>query len=200
MKRYRRRRPSKQPKPRVVVVTEGTVTEPSYLSLFHRIHGSTSVVVEPVGLGKDPRSVVERAILERKDSTGDIDGERDTFWAVFDRDEHKRFKEAIDLAHGNDIPIAVSNPCFELWPILYYELLDRPLDRHQCQHRLAQLCPGYSLSSKRFEETDVIRENHDQAVSRARNLTTRRCKEIAPLGNPSTTVHELTEHMRGWDS
>lgn len=203
MKRYRRRRPSKRPKPRVVVVTEGTVTEPGYLSSFHRIHGSDSVVVEPVPLRKDPRSVVERAISEREDAAADIDGERDTFWAMFDRDEFDNFKEALDLARGNGIPVAASNPCFELWPILHYELLDRPLDRHQCQRRLAELCPGYSMSSKRFEEAETIRDYHDQAVQRARTLIARRDRdkdEKVPLGNPSTTVHELTEHMRRWDS
>ena len=200
MKRLRRREPSKRPKPRIVVVTEGTVTEPGYLKLFHRIHGSNSVVVEPVPLGKDPRSVVERAISERDDSAADVDGGRDSFWAMFDRDLHERFNEALDLARGNDIHVAVSNPCFELWPILHYEILDRPIDRHECQRRLIALYPEYSMSSKRFEEADVIRENHDQAMWRARTLIDRRREQGAPLGNPSTTVHELTEHVRGWDS
>ena len=112
MKRYRRRQPSKQPKPRVVVVTEGTVTEPGYLSLFHRIHGSASVVVEPVPLGKDPRSVVERAISERDNARADIDGERDTFWAMFDRDEFDNFKEALDLARRKQ------HPCRRIQPVL----------------------------------------------------------------------------------
>ncbi len=38
--KYCRARPSRRPKPRVVVVTEGQVTEPGYLRLFKQLHGA----------------------------------------------------------------------------------------------------------------------------------------------------------------
>lgn len=196
MKRsYRRRDPSRSPKPRIVVVTEGTSTEPLYLKLFRRLHRITSVAVAVIPLGQDPRAVVERAISEREESASDADAEDDSFWAMFDRDEHSRFDEAVDLARGNDIPTAMSNPCFELWAILHYELLDAPSSRRECQRRLAELCPSYGRSGKRFEDEDAIRNSYDDAVRRARTLLDRRRNEQQPYGNPSTTVYELTEHV-----
>lgn len=196
MKRsYRRRGPSRSPKPRIVVVTEGTSTEPLYLKLFRQLHGVSSVAVEVIPLGQDPRSVVERAILEQDESASDADAEDDSFWAVFDRDEHSRFDEAVDLAKGNHIPTAISNPCFELWAILHYELLDAPISRRGCQRRLAELCPSYGKSGKRFEDEEAIRNSYDAAVRRARTLLVRRRNEQQPYGNPSTTVYELTEHV-----
>lgn len=179
------------------MVTEGKVTELGYLKQFHRVYGSASIRLEPIPLGADPRAVVERAISERSDSESDPDADRDTFWAMFDRDEHMRFHEAVVLARAHNIGTAVSDPCFELWAILYYELWDRPSSRRDCQRRLGELCPTYDASSgKRFEDESTIRDHHEDAVERARTLVVRRCEEGQPGGNPSTTVHDLTEHIR----
>ena len=41
--------------------------------------------------------------------------ENDQVWAVFDRDEHPRFDEAIALCDGHGVLVGRSNPCFELW-------------------------------------------------------------------------------------
>ena len=181
----------------MVVVTEGKVTEPEYLRLFHRLHGSPSATLVPVPLGADPRAVVERAASERSSSRPDPDAEGDSFWAMFDRDDHARFDEAVDLARARDIPTAISNPCFELWAILHYELRDGPSDRRACQQRLAELCPGYHASSgKRFADEDAVRDHHDDAVERARTLVVRRRQQGQPFGSPSTTVYELMEHIR----
>lgn len=192
---YRRRDPSRSPKPRVVVVTEGVSTEPLYLKLFRQLHGLASVAVEVIPLGQDPRAVVERAILEKVESAADADAEDDSFWAMFDRDEHSRFAEAVDLAKGNHVRTAISNPCFELWGILHYELLDAPTSRHGCQRRLAELCSSYGKSGKRFEDQDAIRNSYHDAMLRARALLARRRYERRPYGNPSTTAYELTEHL-----
>ena len=197
MKRFRRARPSRPLRRRVVVVTEGTVTEPLYLRLYGRIHGPDSLFVEPIPLGQDPRSVVERAIEERQESQSDPDAEDDSFWAMFDRDNHESFLEAVHLAKAKDIPTAVSNPSFELWLILHYELLDRPVTADDCRRRLRELCPDYGRA-KQFADAEVIEHQHGDAVSRARNLIRRRSEEDTPLGNPSTTVVELTEYVRLW--
>ena len=194
-RRFARRGPSRQPKTLIVVVTEGTSTEPGYLKLFKRLHGSESAALKVIPLGADPRAVVERAIDETPlDSDKSSD---DSVWAVFDRDDHERFNEAVDRARGKGIKTAVSNPCFELWCILHYELLDAPTHRRDCQRRLGRLCPGYRQSSgKRFEDAGVVGGQHAEAVERARELLKRRSRQGQPLGNPSTTVHELTEWIR----
>lgn len=194
-RRFARRDPSRQPKALIVVVTEGTSTEPGYFKVFKQLHGSESAALKVIPLGADPRAVVERAIDETP-----LDPEpsgNDSVWAVFDRDDHERFNEAVDLARGNNIKTAVSNPCFELWGILHYELLDAPTHRHDCQRRLRELCGGYRQSSgKRFEDAGVVNGQHGEAVRRARELLRRRNQEGEPSGNPSTTVHELTEWIR----
>ena len=193
-----RKPPVRSPALRIVVVTEGKVTEPGYLDVFDHLHGDRSFarLVQRRGVG-DPRAVVERAIKESKELGHDRLGSQDTVWAMFDRDVHPRFAQAKDMARGNGIRLAISNPCFELWGILHYQECDAPLDRHECQKMLGELCPGYSnKKGKVFDDPEVIESKYRDAVGRAENSLTRRREEGNPEGNPSTTVHRLTEHIR----
>ena len=184
---------------RIVVVAEGAVTEPGYLKVFDRLHGDRSsarlILIGGVG---DPRAVVERAIEESKKLRRDRLGSRDTVWAMFDRDEHPRFAQAKDMARGNGIRLAISDPCFELWGILHYQECNAPLDRHECQRKLGELCPSYSNRNRKgkvFDDPEVIESKYQDAVGRAENSLTRRREEGDPEGNPSTTVHCLTKHI-----
>ena len=195
-KSLRRKRAVFAPAARVVVVTEGALTEPKYLRSFNLIHTDNAIrLVIRQGIG-DPRAVVERAVREKKTLRGDSLAGQDTVWAVFDRDIHPRFAEAIDLARGNDILLAVSNPCFEIWGVFHYEDFDAPVNRHACQRELARLCPSYGNSgSKVFDDSAAIQNGYTDAVARARNSRKRRQEEGDPDGNPSTRVDLLTEHI-----
>ena len=182
---------------RIVVVSEGVSTEPAYLKAFNRFHGSRSAGLVTIGVGGDPRAVVERAIEESMKLKNDPLAARDSIWAMFDRDIHARFDEAKDLARGNRIPLAVSNPCFELWGILHYQDQDAPLGRHECQRKLGELCPDYRAGGgKVFDDPEAIERRYPVAVERANVSVERRDEEGAPGGNPSTTIHLLTEHIR----
>ena len=196
----RSRRPSRGgPKqalrPQVIVVTEGEKTEPQYIYEFLRIHRAPNVRVE--GTGFDPQGVVEKAI-ELKKSLGR--GTRVDVWAVFDRDEHLRFEEALQLAQQNDIRVAVSNPCFELWAVFHYQDHAAPIDTRNCQRLLARLCEGYHAErGKLFNDTEVIRTSHDDAVQRGKRSLHDREEEGNPQGNPSTSMHVLMESIRTQD-
>lgn len=195
-KNLRRKRAVLAPAARVVVVTEGALTEPKYLRSFNLIHTDNAIrlVIRP-GIG-DPRAVVERAVQEKKALRGDSLAGQDTVWAVFDRDIHPRFAEAIDMARGNDILLAVSNPCFEIWGVFHYRDFDAHVHRHDCQRELARLCRGYSSSgSKVFDDSAAIAQGYSSAVARAKNSRRRRREEGHPGGNPSTRVYLLTEHI-----
>ena len=100
------------------------------------------------------------------------------------------------MAHRKGIRLAISDPCFELWGILHYQKCDSSLGRHECQKKLGELCPDYSnRRGKIFDDPEVIKHNYQDAVERAENALVRREEEGDPEGNPSTTVHHLTEHI-----
>ena len=200
MKRHRnvKRRPAtRQPAARVIVATEGMLTEPEYLRKFNRIYGNSSVRLVLIPVGQDPRAVVERAMDEARKLRNDPLAGQDSIWAMFDRDIHTRYEEARDLADGNGINVALSNPCFELWGVFHYQDQDAPLDRHVCQRMLRKLClRGGSGTAKVFDDNTAIEGQYQDAVERASRSIERREKEGMPLGNPCTTVHRLTELIR----
>ena len=192
-----RRHSARPPATRIVVATEGKLTEPEYLKKFARTHHNSSVRIVPVPVGGDPRTVVERAIEAKEKAKGDPLATQDSFWAMFDRDSHPRYKEARNLAQGHGIRLAISNPCFELWGILHYREQNAPIDRHKCQRLLEELCPSYSArSGKIFGDQAVIKQGYLKAVERSSDSLQRRNEEGDPGGNPSTTVHQLTEFIR----
>ena len=192
-----RRQGVRPPAARISVFTEGSVTEPKYLKAFERAFRNTSINLRPVGVGGDPRAVVERAIADRKSTKRDPLAVSDTTWVMFDRDAHQRFEEAIDMASANSIHLAVSNPCFELWAVLHYQDQDAHVERGECQRKLESLCSSYGKGKgKVFDDLETISNAYELAVNRARNLQKRRSEEGTPDGNPSTGVHRLTEHIR----
>jgi len=197
-RRITRRAATRSPAARIVIVTEGGSTEPAYLRTFARIYGDPSAVrLNIIPAAGDPRAIVERAITEWRKLRRDKLASRDTVWAMFDRDEHPRFDEARILARDNGISMAISNPCFELWGIFHYRDYDAPLDRHQCQRQLSQLCSTYvSDRGKLFDDLEIIRDSYPDARQRAKTSLVRRFEEGTPEGNPSTTVHLLTERIR----
>ena len=155
--------------------------------------------IDPLGWSR----LVSAAIHERwsneqsKKSKSDRLATRDSVWAMFDRDIHRRFDEARDLVHGNGIRLAISNPCFELWGILHYQEQNAPLERQECQRKLGKLCPKYKApAGKVFGDREAIERRYSDAVERASLSVKRREEEGAPGGNPSTTVYQLTEFIR----
>lgn len=194
-KRPSRGQPNRVVKPQVIVVTEGEKTEPQYIREFNRIVGAANVHVEPTGF--DPQRVVRKAIdLKRAADRGS----NARVWAVFDKDEHKRFEQALQLAREHGISVAVSNPCFELWAVFHYQDQAAHIERQDCQRLLAKLCKSYDAGRhKLFKDRDVIRASYEDAVRRGRQSLRERENEGAPGGNPSTSMHELTEIIRTHD-
>ncbi len=198
MSRLRRRYATRTPVARIVVVTEGISTEPGYLKAFYRIYGNrSSAKIVPIGVAGDPLSVVKRAIKETTKVRHDHLGMRDSVWAMFDQDDHPHFEEAKKVALKYKIQFVVSNPCFELWGILHYRYHDAPDDCDKCQRILEGICQSYDRSrGKLFADEQAIRDGYFKAVKRAKKLLGRRIMQRCPGGNPSTTIHELTEHIR----
>lgn len=113
--RARTRRPARELAKRILVVTEGTRTEPQYverLNSFLRTKGATAFV-KKVGVGADPLKVVRTCINLRDVAHGD---ERyDSFVCLVDVDQHAALADACVLAARESILLLVSNLKFEAW-------------------------------------------------------------------------------------
>jgi RloB-like protein len=193
-----RRRPSRQPKVRILVVCEGKKTEPLYLRQFQHHVRNPRVHVEPVGPAGVPRTVVETAIDLRRQAEDEAKRQRDEnllwdeVWAVFDMDDHPHVAEAKQLATANGIRLAVSNPCFELWALLHFVDHQAHIERDKLRATLQQHLLGYDKELVFVK----LHPGYDNAVRRARELDDAAERAGRPGRNPTTGVHLLTEIIR----
>jgi len=189
---------------RILIVSEGSKTEPNYfceIRAFYRLH-TANVAVRPSDLGTAPIQVVQyaRDLFQNGDRHKYIQPKSfEHVYAVFDRDDHESYRNALAMAESldkklrNDIKQPVrfkaiaSIPSFELWLLLHYEDVQSPLHRDEVMQRLKQHIPGYEKGARgAFCST---REHLIIAIKRAERLAARFTAYDDP--EPYTAVAEL---------
>ena len=115
---------------------------------------------------------------------------------MFDRDEHERFDEAVSLCEANEIGVARSNPCFEVWLILHVVDYGRQDDRHRVKDEFRRLLSEHGLGAEEKVPFEKLMAAVEDAEERAEKLNRRRKEEGQPYGRPSTTVGDLTKAIR----
>lgn len=193
---------------RLLIVTEGSKTEPQYLEeirSLHKLH-SANVAVQPAQLGTEPIRVVQYA--QRLFESGDLHrGIRprqfDGVFVVFDRDAHATYNDALQCVQSlngrlrNDerqpvmFKAVVSIPCFELWLLLHYEDIRDALTRGTVMARLKRCMPSYAKGARGVYL--ATRSMLSTATQRARALAQRNNAHTAP--EPYTGMHELVTHL-----
>ncbi len=188
-KSFQRRKPSRELRARILIVCEGEKTEPIYFRALRKDKQLSAAEVEagPSPYGTDPRSVVDCAV-DRKKEAFDDNEPYDKVWCVFDRDQHERFKEALNRAEAHDIGVAFSNPSFELWFLQHFRYSTAYIHRDNAVSELEQHIPHYDKSTDVY---DYILPQQGCAVDNARRLAQYHVGVNEPTANPSTTVHEL---------
>lgn len=196
--RLRRRRARLEPRPRILLVCEGTKTEPEYFSGLRRQEEVQLVEIVIGDSGGAPKTLVERAVKLKKNAAKDAKRERDDnlrfdeVWCVFDVDEHPKLHDALQQARDNSISVAVSNPCFELWMLLHFRDQTAHIHRDDARHACGEHIPSYDKSGSYA----ILRNGYDEAVRRAVALDRRHAQIGEEGSNPSTWVYRLTERLK----
>lgn len=221
-----------------LIVCEDESTEPCYFNKvfkeeFEKILPKDTIRIETVGTGQNSVSVVEKAIRERVIRTEVIQKNIDHVWAVFDKDDldqnettRKRFEDAFTLARDNDVNIAYSNECFELWLLLHFINVSHkaPIPRKVCDGEENSTCLYGMLETAinkgrtpdqqiRYDHAhhhkpyisveeliDIIVKsgNETKAIERAAKLD-ETWQDTNPIeSNPNTTVYKLVRVLREW--
>jgi hypothetical protein len=202
-KRDRARRPARQQphlqaKPLVLIVTEGSVTEPEYFQGFAKSFHNPRVRIEVVGGAGVPKTIVESAKERKQDAEtrarreNDENLRYDQVWCVFDVDQHPKIPDAKQMARDNGIELAISNPCIELWLWLHFAEQPGMRDRRDLQRMMAQHIRNYD---KHVNYSDYA-SGYESAVQRASRLDAEAEADNDEGRNPSTGVWLLTESIR----
>jgi len=195
-KSLRRRVATRKPRKTFLVFCEGERTEPEYLNALKRQPSVREVAAVDLrvmpGHGKAaPRNLVAIAAGARSRAIEE-DAEIDEVWCVFDVEwprNHPGLQQAIGEANRNNVQVAVSNPCFELWLILHFQDHSRWLDTDQACRLRQRLdgSAGKGLDAARYMPLT------GHAVRRATRLDERHQRDGTdfPNTNPSSSMHRL---------
>lgn len=191
---------------RILIVSEGSKTEPNYFSeirSFHHLH-ATNVQVWPSTSGTASIQVVNHArnLFEDGDKQKKIQPRAfEQVYAVFDRDDHTTYYDA--LKHAETLNNKLRNdernlvifkaipsvPSFELWLLLHFEDIQAPLHRNEVLQRVKKHIPGYE---KGFEDAfKITRKLLSVATQRAERLA----KKFTAYNDPEpyTAVVDLVK-------
>ncbi len=197
-KSLERRKATKLPGRRFYLYCEGRNTEPRYFSTLKSMLENTIIIEKAVGV---PLTIAEAASNKKQelDSSQDSHEENDEVWAVFDRDEHPKFDEAVALCEMYKVGLARSNPCFEIWLILHIEDFDKACDRDFAQKQLKKIDTSYNPKKDKMPDCNNLIDKLSEAEKRAAIQLKRRSEEGNSYGPPSTTVHLLTRALKKAD-
>lgn len=191
---------------RILIVSEGSKTEPNYFSEIRATYrlNTANVEVQPGQHGTAPIQVVQYAkdLFEQGDRHKNIQPRAfERVYAVFDRDDHISYFNALRLAESLDRKLKndakqfirfeaiASVPSFELWLLLHYEDIQAPLDRDDVMRRLKQYIPTYEKgASNVFANT---RAGLVVAIQRSEALALKFTADSAP--EPYTGIAEVVK-------
>jgi hypothetical protein len=177
---------------RLLVVCGAKVTERDYVQGLKSSAKNSAVSVRVVEHPKAPSQVVSHAarLLE---AAGD---EYDETWCVLDVDEFTDIGQAVADAARQQIRIALSNPCFELWLLLHFcdHRAHAPSYDHLVPYLAKHVPGGYS-------KTDLDFGRYEDSW-RDPSCCSHRAKLLAPEGkepevNPSTGMWRLALAVGG---
>jgi len=183
------RKPDSLYSPLDLVVCEGE-TEVDYLCELAR---SLRIHVHICkGDGTDPKSIVNTAKRKSKE-----DGVKyDKIFCVFDRDNDlSAFLEAIELCKSRKFIPIISNPCFELWPYLHFQIRESGFGSPQQMLRALKKLPGLENYDKDGVQIfNATIHFIDMACKRASSLVSKQHDD--PKEDPFTNIHILIKRFR----
>lgn len=193
------RRPSKSAVPLdLLVFVEGLRTEDAYLTYWRRQYRD-KVLIEIDPFRGGPLQLVQKAVEAKRIEVSEARRGRgrphDQIWCMFDRDEHPNFARAVDLANRNDINLAISNLCIELWFILHFDRHTAYIERQAAQRRTEELlgCSKVLTDSA----LSALAERYDRARDQAVRLDEKHAGDGSPpASNPSSSVWRLIDLIR----
>lgn len=185
----------KSPK-KILIISEGVNTEPSYFSHFRL----PNIEIERVGTGLSTTRLIEEAdsLLANKFRNKKFNEK----WLVFDKDDNEDFEDAIKLAKSKGYKVAYSNQAVEYWFILHFydhhgEQLSRESYADMINHHTKPLGVEYNESkivSKDFFEIlmsknpESNKNRYQEAFDRAERIL---ADEPHKTKESVTMVHKL---------
>ena len=170
----------KKTHPVVVVVCEGTKTEPTYFRRFREKY-RRNIIVDVASKRDNLSNLIQETVKRRNDHIAGLENEEDcSAWCVIDADvdyktpgnhiiRNNQIKEAQKEA-GNVIKIALSNPCFELWFLLHYIYTTSQMRNYNDVMKELSKQKGFEKYEKIRDVFDILEDKLEIAKKNAESL------------------------------
>jgi RloB-like protein len=172
----------------VLVVCGAKVTERDYLLGLRGAVRNPAVSVKLVEHPRSPSQVVAFTAGLRHRAPDDYD----QGWCVLDVDEYPDVGVAMAEADREDVHVALSNPCFELWLLLHF------VEHRAYARTYAELLPHLRRHIPGYDKTRIDFHHYHSGWREA----VRRGRALAPVGkehevNPATGMWRLATTVGG---
>ena len=189
---------------RVLIVCEGTKTEPIYLESMRSYFdlSQTNIVIDP-NSDSSPGSVVKYALEKIR---RERDNPYNRVFCVIDRDTHNDFYDALQKIDSfrssiTRLEAIVSDPCFEYWLLLHFEYTTMPFgtgEKSPCKDlvskRLNIYLPDYGKSDYNTIASLVNSEQLYRAIAYAKR--TMQSAQREDRKSSFTQMHILAEYLK----
>ena len=201
---YKRIEAFKEQRKSILIVCEGSRTEPIYFNSLRNNLRLAMVDVQIVGEGAAPITVVDRAIELRaqrkhvaKKSLTKV--AYDVVYCVIDVEAPKAesLSRAVNKAEDNRLEVILSNPCFEYWYILHFRKTSAPFSTSQeAKSALRREHCAYCESDTTI--FDVVYPKTPDAIKHSKEVLNEQHNDAEDLSdcNPSTHVHKIVEYLQ----
>ena len=185
---------------RVLIICEGTKTEPNYFNaIIAKLKLTSADIIEPTR-GPTPNAIAKRAIRKIKEAK-DAGNPYDKIFCVFDKDRHEDFETASAEMVKHGCTLVRSWPCFEYWLLLHFEYSrtdfgetaketksDRCIKALEKRIKKEPHIPNYTKNYKHF---DRFMDRLEDAIKNSKKSL--KDKKSMPANPTATEVHKVVE-------
>lgn len=186
----RRNRPTRRENKRILIVTEGEITEVQYvqgLAQHLRTAGVTVVPCSVQGGGGEPSRVLAKA----RDLASK--GDYEAVWIVVDVDEHASLNDVLRQCTADGEEVVVSNPRFEVW--LLWHFVRSGGSQTATSLKKALRAHGFTGACKHLPAAFPF-DRVDQAIAMATHKDRSAALNVRGA-NPSSAMPHLVKALRG---
>jgi len=184
----------------LLIFSEGKKTESIYLTHWYRLYREQVIVNFADHKHTTPFELTASAAAQRRADLREARRGRgaayNQYWCIFDVDQHPRIPEALNMAAANNINIALSSPCIELWFLIHFEDRTAYINRYDAQRKSRELLGCEKVLTPAALE--LLVSHYEKAKERAEALTRMHIGDrAAKPWNPDSEVWKLVDVIRG---